>query len=45
MNPSAEVKDAMLRVYAAHSAGDADAALGLVSDCDGVTFIGSDPVE
>jgi ketosteroid isomerase-like protein len=45
MNPSAEIKDAMLRVYAAHASGDASASLRLFSRQEGVLAIGTDPNE
>lgn len=45
MNPSTEIKDAMLRVYAASASADAGASLRDFSRQEGVLAIGTDPNE
>ncbi len=45
MKPSPDVKEAMLRLYAARAAGDVNGFLGVFSDGDGVLAVGSDPDE
>jgi ketosteroid isomerase-like protein len=45
VKPSAEIKEAMLRVYAAHASEDASAMLPHFSRQEGVLAIGTDPNE
>lgn len=45
MNPSVELKNALLRLYASESSGDMSAIEHLFSHQDGVLAIGTDPNE
>ena len=45
MNPSDEIKNAVLRLYEAMGTGDASAIQRLLSHQSGVLAIGSDPIE
>ncbi len=45
MNPSVELKEIMLHLYANRSSGDVSAVQGLFSRQEGVLFVGTDPDE